>query len=418
MNPSEPVSRTEKSDERFPLMGLALLMTMICSGLDLTGLAKQLLGRIMCAPTDANALLDLSIISQLWFKRDIGLAFQAQALNIQQLYHLRTQGAPTLRLLAIMAEGDLAANTPLEFLVEGSDISLDLLYLGSHRPVPSDLPAHDLVFVAVGESDRNRAVLHSMDSILKASAKPVVNLPRHIARLARDSVSRLLQLLPGVASPVSARVTRQELQQAADDLPVSAILADGNFPLIVRPVDSHAGQGLMKLDDRAAVAAYLNIQHESEFYASRFIDYRSRDGLFRKYRVVLIDGKAFACHMAISDRWMIHYLNAGMSSSAEKRFEEAEFMANFDVNFGRRHGTALQAIGAQFGLEYLVIDCAESVDGKLLIFEVDSAAVVHAMDPADVFPYKQAQMQKIFDAFRHMLMEKAGLGSKNPDPRQ
>jgi hypothetical protein len=30
---------------------------------------------------------------------------------------------------------------------------------------------------------------------------------------------------------------------------------------------------------------------------------------------------------------------------------------------------------------------------------------VHAMDPADIFPYKQPQMRKVFRAFRQMLID-------------
>src|SRR5665213_896886 len=58
------------------------------------------------------------------------------------------------------------------------------------------------------------------------------------------------------------------------------------------------------------------------------------------------------------------------------------------------------------GLDYFAIDCAETRDGRLLLFEAGTGMIVHAMDSADVFPYKQIQMQKIFRAFGDML-EKA-----------
>jgi hypothetical protein len=142
---------------------------------------------------------------------------------------------------------------------------------------------------------------------------------------------------------------------------------------------------------------------EREFHISPFVDYRGADGLFRKYRVVLIDGRPFAGHMGISAHWMIHYLNAGMSASAEKRAEEERFMRSFDADFALRHAGAFAAITERIGLDYVVIDCGETRDGKLLIFELDSGAVVHAMDCVDLFPYKQAQMRKVFKAFRGML---------------
>ena len=64
---------------------------------------------------------------------------------------------------------------------------------------------------------------------------------------------------------------------------------------------------------------------------------------------------------------------------------------------------ALAALSDRLGLEYVGIDCGETPEGKLLIFEVDSGMTVHAMDGVDVFPYKQVQMKKVFRAFREML---------------
>jgi hypothetical protein len=105
---------------------------------------------------------------------------------------------------------------------------------------------------------------------------------------------------------------------------------------------------------------------------------------------------------------MIHYLNAGMAESVEKRDEEACCMADFDDTFAVRHAVAFRAIHERVGLDYLGLDCAETADGKLLIFEVDSCMIVHAIDPVEAFPYKQPQMRKLFGAFRQMLIEAVG----------
>jgi hypothetical protein len=113
------------------------------------------------------------------------------------------------------------------------------------------------------------------------------------------------------------------------------------------------------------------------------------------------------CHMAISQHWMIHYLNANMRDDAAKRAEEARFMETFDGDFAVRHGAAFQAIADRTGLEYLPIDCGETPDGKLLVFEVGTGMIVHSMDPPDLFPYKPRQMQKVFSAFQAMLHKAA-----------
>jgi glutathione synthase/RimK-type ligase-like ATP-grasp enzyme len=390
-----------------PLLGLAVLMTMACSGVPLTETATRLMARVKRNPSDANALMDLSIISHLWFKHDIGLATQAQALKLSRHYRLPARGEARLRLLALTQHGDLAANTPLEFLLQDSDIALDMLFLDPHTPFPDTLPEHDLIFVAIGESAASHALLQKIAVHLPHLRAPVINRPERIARLSRDSVSDMLKGLPGIEIPATLPVRRAQL---TDTDPI-ALLPDCEYPLIIRPLDSHAGQGLEKIDDAAALASYLRGRSESEFFLSRFIDYRNVDGLFRKYRVVIVDGQAYAGHMALSTHWMIHYLNAHMGDSAQKREEEAAFMAQFDNSFGARHRDALCAIADAAGLDYLVIDCAESPSGKLLVFEIDSAAVIHAMDSVDVFPYKQAQAQKVFTAFRSMLQSKMKKGA-------
>lgn len=175
------------------------------------------------------------------------------------------------------------------------------------------------------------------------------------------------------------------------------------FPIIVRPRGSHAGFGLARIDSCATLAAYLEQRSEPDYFVARYVDYASDDGLFRKYRIVVVDGKPYACHMAVADRWDIWYLNAGMAQSASKRLEEAAFFHTFDFGFARRHRTALQGIVDRIGLDYFTIDCAQTPRGDLLVFEIDNTAVVHNMDSPEVYPYKPPQMTKIFDAFAAML---------------
>ena len=374
-------------------MGLAVLMSMACAGTPLVDTAKALMARVARDPHDAEALLDLSIISHLWFKHDIGLASQARALEIKRHYRLPARNE-SLRLLALMHPGDLAANAPLEFLVQDSDVTLELLFLDPDAPFPATLPRHDLIIVAIAESAGSAPLLQKIAQALPAV--PLLNRPERVARLSRESVSAMLRGLPGVDIPPAAPVTRAELERGA---PFA-------YPVIVRPLDSHAGQGLEKIDDAAGLQHYLAQHGEARFTVSPFIDYRNSDGLYRKYRVAIVDGRAYAGHMAISEQWMIHYLNAHMSESEAKRAEEAAFMAHFDTDFGERHGAALAATAQAAGLDYFVIDCAESPSGELLVFEIDSAAVIHGMDSADTFPYKQAQVRKIFAAFRALLQSR------------
>ena len=390
-------------------MGLATLARMAFSGADLGPLKAQLLDRVARDGNDANALMDLSIVLHLMGKRQVGLSLQTMALEIQRLYHLPcAAGATGVRLLAIVSPGDLAQNNAVEFLTEGSDVSLDLFYAAPDLPVPDELPDHDVAMVAVCETDENRPTLRHIEALVRSWPRPVVCRPDRIARLSRDGTCRLLQSCfdtagPGGAAlvmPVTTRIGRKALGKLVRPGSVT-------FPSIVRPVDSQKGIGLRKLDGPEAIRGYLEARPENDFYLAPYVDYRSPDGQFRKYRIVLIGGQPYACHMAISDRWIVHYMNAGMRESAAKRSEEQRFFEEFDEGFARRHGVALRLIADRLELEYVGIDCGETPDGQLLIFEVDSGMTVHAMDPADVFPYKQPQMRTVFAAFRQMLAEAA-----------
>jgi glutathione synthase/RimK-type ligase-like ATP-grasp enzyme len=391
-------------------IGVAKLSKMQFDGGDLRPLWRELISKYIHEPLNAAALMDLAVVEQLFGDRESGCARQAEALKLRRIYRSSFGPDPaSLRLLAFAVPGDIGANTPLEFLLEGSDVELFTLYVVPGAPLPEAVPDHDIAFLAIGEADEHRLALDRVGRLVAAWPRPVLNRPDRIALLSRERLHAVLASAPGLLIPVTTRLERARLEQLRrGEVEPRALLPDAAFPLILRPVGSHAGHGLQKLDDRAALAGYLKERPEPFFYASPFIDYRSSDGLFRKYRIVFIEGRPYGCHMAITDQWMIYYLNANMKESALKRAEEERFMTRFDVDFARRHGAALAAIAEHVGLDYFGIDCAETAGGRLLIFEADIAMIVHAMDDPRIFPYKVPQMRKIFDAFTAMLRARSG----------
>jgi glutathione synthase/RimK-type ligase-like ATP-grasp enzyme len=388
-----------------PLIGAATLMRNAFRNQDLRPIGEMLLARAQANPGDANAWLDASFVVQLLGQREMGLDVQRQALATNTLYALPAPArAPTLNVLVLMGPGDFMANTPIEFLLESSDIAATVQYLTMELPLPEQVPDHDVLFVAIAQSDANVPLLGDVMQMLDGWPRPVVNRPEQIAHLSRDGAFARLAGSTGTLMPRTVRVARATaLQLAAGALDAAALLPGAGFPLIVRPLDSHAGTDLQQVADAAALQAYLDAQPSAEFYLAPFVDYSGPDGQFRKYRIVLVEGVPYLCHMAVSSHWMVHYLNAGMDDSQVKRDEEARAMASFDTGFAQRHAAALADIDARIGLPYLGIDCAETRDGELLIFEVDNAMVVHAMDDLARYAYKQPVMQRVFEAFAAML---------------
>jgi hypothetical protein len=390
------------------LLGKARLITLAFQQGNVEQLRQELLARAQNDASDVHAVLDLSMALLLSGQRDSGLALQLHAVQAQPLYHMPASVQPAaVRLLALVSRGDFLANTPLEFLVADSDVSLHILYMGADVPAPAALPEHDALIVAVGESAANQTLLRELTTALVQWHKPVLNRPEHVLQTSRDGVCAALQNAPGVVCAPIARVDRDTLAALAAGGALAQALPGAQYPVLVRPLDSHAGLGLRKIDQASDMAAYLQEESGASFYLSQFIEYRSPDQRYRKYRVVLVDGRPFLGHLGISPRWMVHYLNADMVENALNREEEAHAMAHFDATFALDHADAFRAIHERLRLDYLVMDCAQTQDGRLLVFEADTCGVVHDMDSAELYPYKHVQMQKIFSAFRRMLADKA-----------
>ncbi|WP_194161655.1 ATP-grasp domain-containing protein [Extensimonas vulgaris] len=390
--------------------GLAPFLRMSIAGEDLRPLAQALLAQVDRSPDDATLWLNLSLVMQCLEQHDLGLAMQAQALQLQRVYRIAaTCAPPTRRLLMLMVPGDLAANTPLDCLLEESDIELIFYYLGSaEQPFVAPIPAHDAVLVALGDSDANAPLLAALEQALAHWGRPVLNAPALIPATRRDRLSALLQGAPGVSMPAIVQVQRSKLAEvAAQRAQAATLFADCAFPLIVRPVGSQAGRDLARVTQPRELAEYLARVPEPAFFVAPFIDYRSADGLYRKFRIAMVDGRPYVSHMAASAHWMVHYVNAGMYEDAAKRAEEARFMDDFDA-FCARHQAAFAAIQERLALDYYCMDAAQAADGRLLIFEIDHIMVVHAMDSEALFPFKQRHMARLRTAVRDLLLRRTG----------
>jgi hypothetical protein len=394
----------------FNLIGMGALVGLAYRQGDIAGVWNALLARYAENPGDAAALMDMSTILQTTGHRDKGLEFQRKALELSRRFKRVHGGGNGLRVLVFMAGGDFMTNTPIDFLAEGSDATLSMVYVDGETRDLQGLPEHDVAFVAIGESDATIQALENLDRLLQGWRGPIMNgAPRRILALTRDGVAAMFADEASIVAPSTVRASLADLEKLAQgETALAALLPGASFPITARPYGTHAGEGLEKIGSREDLAAYLGRRAEERFYLAPFIDYAGRDGLFRKQRIAIIDGRAYPGHWATSRHWMVHYLNSGMLENAAWRAEEAAFMQNFDSDFAVRHAAAFEALDRKIGLDYFVIDCAETQDGRLLLFEAHVAMILHAMDPVETFPYKRPAMQKLFAAFQAALKRRCG----------
>lgn len=382
------------------VLGMHAIASRVFHGVDMTQLGAELRQRA-AGGTDAAAMFDLATLLQSHGRSEEALQLLHEALRLRRDFCVVHGNGTGLRLLGFVTPGDFMANTPLDFLLSGSDAVLWLRYVDAGTTGLTDLPDHDVAFMAIGQSNDHGPILERMRHLLADFPGPVMNNdPLRIDRLTRDTVSAMLATEPSILAPATHRVSRHDLQAVAAGTKRLDACAPGiAFPIITRPVGTHAGQGLERLQDLGELSAWLDTQSAPELYVTPYVDYGGADGLFGKQRVVFIQGRAFASHMALSTHWVVHYLSAGMAESAEKRAVEQAWMESFDTDFAIRHREAFAALQRRIGLDYFGIDCAELPDGRLLVFEVDVAMVVHDMDSSETYPYKKVAMRKLFDAF-------------------
>ncbi len=389
-------------------LGLASIVGRVYGGADPVALMQEITARLDDPAQAAGAWLDLSILRRSLGDVENAEIFQNEALNASRIFRQLSTGEKPLRLLAFKTAGNFMVNTPVEFMLEGSNVELVSVYLSEDTKDIGSVPEHDVALLAIGESPESREILNKCKILLHNWPRRILNFNvETILSFDRSLLWRALADVDGLSCPWTSEFARDTLLHDPREA-LSARLngADLTFPLIVRPEGAHAGINTSKVESLDELSAVLNNLPAENVHVSRFIDYSSDDGQFRKYRIALIDGVAYPAHMAISSKWMVHYLNAGMTESAAKRDEEAKWFNSFHHNFAMKHEVGFQSLCDTLNLDYFAIDCAEAKDGTLLIFEIDTAMIVHCMDVEPEFSYKKAPMQKLFAAFQAMLTKK------------
>lgn len=345
-------------------------------------------------PYDAPSRIALGELAFMAGDEREGKTWFDEAFFLSRLYSPIAQpGARSALVLSTM--GPWARNIPLDFVVDPARWTLHRWYLPDFAGASGAvrLPAYDVVIDAIGESDAAQPALEAAAAFSATQTKPSINDSRRVRGTARAQLARVLGDVTGCAAAESRRVSREELLR-------TSIVE----PLLVRPADAHGGHGLERIENATVLAWYAAKYSADAYDITPFVDYRSADGFYRKYRVMYVGGEAFAYHLAIDPTWMIHYHNAPMALNDWMRAEERRFLERPQAVFSGWTG-AVRDIATAIGLDYFGIDCTILADGTLFVFEADAAMLVHNFDPD---PAKRKAHQQIAGALERLLTARAG----------
>ncbi|MFM0210311.1 tetratricopeptide repeat protein [Paraburkholderia sediminicola] len=313
--------------------------------------------------------------------------------------------SPHFRVLFVF--GPNAGNTPIEYLIEQARFESNVitLLLDMDYDVDRLRIYADVVVNLISDVDRGQAFLGPAQAFVDSVGRPVINPPQAIAETNRESVARRLAEVPGCSVPQTRRYPAAGLRELLSCASPPTL----PFPLLVRPAGTHGGDDFERVEDRAQLLVFLNRHDAGSYYLTPFVDYRSTDGYFRKYRFVCVGDEILPYHLAIDDKWKVHHVTTSMANHTWMQAEEQAFLDDPWRVFGVAQRAALQSIRDAMGLAYFGIDCALDCDGAVVVFEANASMLVHGNNSQ--FPYKKEAVERIRQAF-HALLERRALEAK------
>ena len=264
------------------------------------------------------------------------------------------------------------------------------------------VPAHDVVLNAAGDADAGGQALCAAERL--ATAAPVLNPPAAVRATARLENARRLGEGPGVRTARMALLSRAALDRAALDQTAPAGLG---FPLLLRSPGFHTGQHFVRAATPGALADAVASLPGPFLLGLEQLSARGADGFCRKYRVMIIGGRLYPLHLAISRDWKVHYFTAAMAEIAAHRAEEERFLADMQTCLGPEACTALAWIAKTLALDYAGIDFALGADRTVLVFEANATMALVPPPAEAVWDYRRPAYATALGAARNLVADRA-----------
>lgn len=227
-----------------------------------------------------------------------------------------------------------------------------------------------VIFNEISDPDTHSQSLSRCIDFCNQQNVSVINRPEAIQQTRRDLVTQALDNIDGVETPKTIRFspkTPEDVRQQIAD----------NFsgPVLLREAGTHGGKSLIKIDcpDDIEKHLYPLPLDGRPYYLIEFKNFTSQDGLYRKFRIVVIEGVPYLRHMLIHNHWMVHRTaRTFMSSRKALLQEEKQWIETFYKKPPSALVNKIESIADRLKLDYFGIDCNLDDDDNLLIFEANA----------------------------------------------
>ena len=362
--------------------------------------AEQALQRTIALNScETNTYVELGNILMRRQQTSAALGMFRRAQELEPLITWRAN-RQTAEFSALFLDTPMGGSTPVNYLAGRAGYDRHFHCVIPDTPANVDLlrSKADVVFNMICNVDDGEAMLLQALDLVEQLGRPAINHPRLIMHTDRESIARRFADIPGCVVPRTLRVPGAVVADAATNQEFGGF----SLPLLVRIAGTHGGDDFDKFDHWPDIAEFVAKRPDANYYVIEYIDYRSTDDLFRKYRVIFVDGEILPYHLAIHDDWKVHHFRTAMADHAWMRQEEERFLENLGGVFDAAQQDALRAMARATGLDYGGIDCGIHRDGRIVVFEANAAMLVHDEKTA-IFAYKNQYIARIKHAFDAML---------------
>ena len=266
------------------------------------------------------------------------------------------------------------------------------------RTSKPDLSRYPVIANLITEAEHNAKILDGVQRLLQGVAGRVINPPDAVLRSKRDQVAELLAGVDGLIAPKTVRLRGDQPDITA------AVLSRVEPPLILRQAGTHGGKvlGLFDSVERAIEAVEPGRDH----IATHFVDFRSEDGLYRKYRVFFIGQRRIARHLLISDHWSIHgHARSEFMAPRPELIAEERSMFESETPFPPQVEAVFDAVRSRMPLDFFGLDFALTGDGQVVLFEANATMSFMPNLFVSDFDY----LQRAFEPARRAFLELLGL---------
>ena len=365
---------------------------------------------IILDPQEVNAYCTLGnlLLRQGQAAQSAALFRQARDLRPLITWRARKERAD-FSLLLLYAPG--SGCTPVNYLVRNAAFDCHFYCVLPDGVQHLELLREkaDLVINTIADADYGREILPYAQDLVQRLGRPTLNPPDRVMASDRETVARRLDGIPRCRIPKTRRLSGRQLLQAGKN----ESLAGFALPLLVRLAGNHGGDDFEKFSQPSAISDFVSRHPEADYYLTEYLDYRSADGYFRKYRLMYLDGALYPYHLAIHDDWKVHHFRTDMANQEWMRREEESFLKAPQLVFHAEQLAALRAVAGATGLDYCGIDCALDSQGRVVVFEANAAMLVH--DEKDrLFAYKNPYIARIKEAFAAKLARMATVAAVLP----